>query len=772
VLLEDLPGLSALEVQRGVAEVRDTVLLSLDAVAAIVERLGATFAELHAVGIYHLDLSPTNVLVRFADDAFEEVVEVCVLDFGTSYVEGVSRPNQHRAATPGFLATHYVLGQDAVGPAIPAEMLAKFAWYLLTMRTPRSPLRSIRTLRGEVSPALDALVLNAADQPDATGGDPALAFARSFVQLVREAKDPQFVTNREQVGRDAVARHDEHAAVRAAEELEHRFAVERDPTAALAAARIRFALSSTTETGTNRARAGSSIAAVAAAGLARELQLRDTDGAMLEGLHHYVLDAANDEFGLAPRWVEDQVGHLWASWAGNQLERRRRAYEVTGWGDDPDGAARQDAARRAAATAAARDEARRARLASLRQVGEEVLARGRRADERAVGALRRWSARERTGTVRGPVRAVLVVALLGAVVAVAGLRLALWPDGGLDGADLLAPVLLAAAPAVVLSRTGGLRPVALTVLGLVVVAAATGQGPGAQMAAVVAAGALLAVAGLRWCLGAALAREDGAAPRSARFAHRATALVAVANLAALVALPTGLAEAWPAAARATSAWVPSGYQPEQWGRDVTLLGPDGVRTVHVGLETPRQPAHSAYRRAFTRLAGGVTVTAGAVALLPGPGGTGDLWMRVRFASPPGRVASLEGLSALVAVTDEVVWPEGTTMVALPSSEPGQPVVVAAVPTPAWEAVAPDDFPFFPWDDVDGTTPDLVLRVPVPAPGASAEARLLGFALVDDDGLVTIPSGEWPDALRWLGPGLSPGPVVADPNQVRAAALSG
>ncbi|HEY3316995.1 MAG TPA: serine/threonine-protein kinase [Coriobacteriia bacterium] len=134
-------------------------------------QLAHAIAYLHSKGITHRDLKPENVLV--SDDGTLKIV-----DFGTAYMIGARRLTWRNltdgVGTPDYMSPEQIQGERG-DPRSDVYAWGVIAYELLTGRVPfegdnwlavmgghlqRTPER-IRTLRPEVPPALEAVVLTA-----------------------------------------------------------------------------------------------------------------------------------------------------------------------------------------------------------------------------------------------------------------------------------------------------------------------------------------------------------------------------------------------------------------------------------------------------------------------------------------------------------------------------------------------------------------------------------------------------------------------------------
>jgi len=173
---------------------RDKRRLSFDEVAALVRDVARGLADVHAAGVFHLDLKPQNVI--FADGRWK------LVDFGVARLAGAD-DRRWVLGTPSYMAPEQAVG-DPVDARSDLYSLSAIAYRALTGRTPytgKTPADIARAARSEAPPdpariaampedVSIALRVGLAVEPDdryATARELDAAFADAFVGNLSDA---------------------------------------------------------------------------------------------------------------------------------------------------------------------------------------------------------------------------------------------------------------------------------------------------------------------------------------------------------------------------------------------------------------------------------------------------------------------------------------------------------------------------------------------------------------------------------------------------------
>jgi hypothetical protein len=126
--------------------------LSAGEAATVLTGVGRALAGLHAAGVAHADVSPSNVLLELSG-------RPVLADLGVARLVG-EEPGES-SGTPGFTAPEVEMGQ-ATGPACDIYSLGALAWYCVTGAPP--PPLALRPPLQEVAPGLPPAFVTALQQ--------------------------------------------------------------------------------------------------------------------------------------------------------------------------------------------------------------------------------------------------------------------------------------------------------------------------------------------------------------------------------------------------------------------------------------------------------------------------------------------------------------------------------------------------------------------------------------------------------------------------------
>jgi serine/threonine-protein kinase len=157
--------------------------LPLAEVTSIIDQVGEALEAVHRAGVLHRDVKPENVL-------FDRIHRRAVLvDVGIAIRRG---DEKSPAGTPGFTAPE-VFGTGVETPATDVYSLAVLAYLLLTLQAPfgegdalatlhlqESPPPSVSTVRRDLPPGVDAVLMPALDPDPARRPQSARGFAKAL----------------------------------------------------------------------------------------------------------------------------------------------------------------------------------------------------------------------------------------------------------------------------------------------------------------------------------------------------------------------------------------------------------------------------------------------------------------------------------------------------------------------------------------------------------------------------------------------------------------
>lgn len=168
MVMELLDGLTLAELLR-----RRGSPLSIDEALDVATRVGAALTEVHAAGLLHRDVNPSNLMATSSG-------RIVLIDFGVARRYGTDATALvTRVVTPGFAPPEQYSGSGSLGPAADVYGLAASLYRLLTGQTPPSPLerqggvelvapdRLVTAIPKSVSDAvLDGLELTPSHRPE------------------------------------------------------------------------------------------------------------------------------------------------------------------------------------------------------------------------------------------------------------------------------------------------------------------------------------------------------------------------------------------------------------------------------------------------------------------------------------------------------------------------------------------------------------------------------------------------------------------------------
>ena len=174
--------------------IRQKGTLSPAEAGKIIERMGAALDAIHTRGIVHRDLKPANVLIDSSGDSF-------LADFGLVKIMGSSGNLSGRfiLGTPAYMAPEQVYGQGEITLKADIYALGIMLYEMLTGRCPywdeeiprllmkhvTEPVPKITEARADISPALEAVIMQAlAKDPNARFGS-ASQFADAVMGTLR-----------------------------------------------------------------------------------------------------------------------------------------------------------------------------------------------------------------------------------------------------------------------------------------------------------------------------------------------------------------------------------------------------------------------------------------------------------------------------------------------------------------------------------------------------------------------------------------------------------
>lgn len=126
-------------------------------VAALIRSILDGLAAAHAKGVIHRDLKPENVILLA--DPTAEAAPLKILDFGIARAPGKSEALTGTGlGTPKYMAPEQETNPAAANPATDLFSLSRIFYELLMGVLPRGAAQSISGGRGDVPPAIDALI--------------------------------------------------------------------------------------------------------------------------------------------------------------------------------------------------------------------------------------------------------------------------------------------------------------------------------------------------------------------------------------------------------------------------------------------------------------------------------------------------------------------------------------------------------------------------------------------------------------------------------------